>query len=303
MQPCEPRCSRSRRSDLAVTRRAGRRADHQDQAGAELEVSGSAGDVLPRGRQGLLQSRRPRRHARPGQRLGRRGPAGCQRHLRCRLRRHQCTDRACREQARGCADRGLRDVQPAAVHGGGEVRQPDQDAEGFRGQEARRRRERRRAQAVSGALQARQDRLHQGQHHQHAAEPARADADAGSGRRRVRLRQHHPLLRQADGRAGQSAPLHQLRRLRHGPLLQRHHRLEEAGEGQSEGGRGPGARAQQGHDRCAQGSRWRGRSRGQARAADQGAGRIRALCADAQGRDEPSRDRARSGSATSIRSG
>ena len=40
------------------------------------------------------------------------------------------------------------------------------------------------------------------------------------------------------GVAGQSAPLHQLRRLRHGPLLQRHHRLEEAGEGQSEGGRG-----------------------------------------------------------------
>ncbi len=40
----------------------------------------------------------------------------------------------------------------------------------------------------------------QGQDHQHAAEPARADADAGPGRRRVRLRQHHPLLRQADGR-------------------------------------------------------------------------------------------------------
>ena len=37
----------------------------------------------------------------------------------------------------------------------------------------------------------------------------------------------------------ESAPLHQLRRLRHGPLFQRHHRLEEAGEGQSEGGRGP----------------------------------------------------------------
>ena len=43
-------------------------------------------------------------------------------------------------------------------------------------------------------VQARQDRLQQGQHHQHAAEPARADADAGPGRRRVRLRQHHPLL-------------------------------------------------------------------------------------------------------------
>ena len=48
--------------------------------------------------------------------------------------------------------------------------------------------------------QARQDRLQQGQDHQHPAEPARADADARPGRRRVRLRQHHPLLRQADGR-------------------------------------------------------------------------------------------------------
>ena len=46
----------------------------------------------------------------------------------------------------------------------------------------------------------RQDRLQQGQDHQHAAKPARADADAGPGRWRVRLRQHHPLLRQADGR-------------------------------------------------------------------------------------------------------
>ena len=40
------------------------------------------------------------------------------------------------------------------------------------------------------------------------------------------------------------ASLHQLRRLRHGPLFQRHHRLQEAGEGKSEGGRGPGPRDQ-----------------------------------------------------------
>ena len=38
----------------------------------------------------------------------------------------------------------------------------------------------------------------QDQDHQHAAEPARADADAEAGRRCVRLRQHHPLFRQAD---------------------------------------------------------------------------------------------------------
>ena len=55
--------------------------------------------------------------------------------------------------------------------------------------------------------------------------------------------------RQADRRRGRPDPLHQLRRLRHGPLFQRHHRLEEAGEGESEGGRGPGARHQQGPDR------------------------------------------------------
>ncbi len=42
--------------------------------------------------------------------------------------------------------------------------------------------------------------------------------------------------RQADGRRGQAAALHQLRRLRHGPLFQRHHRLEEAGEGEARGG-------------------------------------------------------------------
>ena len=34
----------------------------------------------------------------------------------------------------------------------------------------------------------------QDQDHQLAAEPARADADEQAGRRRVRLRQHHPLL-------------------------------------------------------------------------------------------------------------
>ena len=52
--------------------------------------------------------------------------------------------------------------------------------------------------------------------------------------------------RQADGRRGQAAALHQLRRLRHGPLLQRHHRLEEAGQGEARGGAGPRARHQQG---------------------------------------------------------
>ena len=45
------------------------------------------------------------------------------------------------QEARGRADRRLRHVQPAAVHGGGEGRQPDQDAEGFRGQDAGRRRQ------------------------------------------------------------------------------------------------------------------------------------------------------------------
>ena len=38
------------------------------------------------------------------------------------------------------------------------------------------------------------------QNHQYAAEPARADADEERGRRRFRLRQHHPLQRQTDGR-------------------------------------------------------------------------------------------------------
>ena len=197
------------------------------------------------------------------------------------VRRHQRADRACGEEAGRRADRGLCHVQPAAVHGGGEGRQPDQDAEGFRGQDARRRGQRRRAQAVPGALQAHQDRLHQGQHHQHAAEPARADADAGPGRRRVRLRQHHPLLGQADGRRGQPASLHQLRRLRHGSLFQRHHRLEEAGEGKSEGGRRPRPRDQQGADRLAEGHRRVGRRGRQARAADQGSGREGALRRDA----------------------
>ena len=38
----------------------------------------------------------------------------------------------------GGADRGLCDVQPAALHGRGEGRQPDQDAEGLRGPHDRR---------------------------------------------------------------------------------------------------------------------------------------------------------------------
>ena len=105
-----------------------------------------------------------------------------------------------------------------------------------------------------GLLQDHQDRLQQSQDHQHAAEPARADVDAEAGRRRLRLRQHHPLFRQADRRRpGQAHPLHQLRRLRHGPLLQRHHRLEEARQGQSRGGEGPDRRDQ---------SRPRGRAEG-----------------------------------------
>ena len=36
--------------------------------------------------------------------------------------------------------------------------------------------------------------------------------------------------------ADKQHPLHQLRRLRHGPLFQRHHRLEETRQGQSSGG-------------------------------------------------------------------
>ena len=66
------------------------------------------------------------------------------------------------------------------------------------------------------------------------------------------------------------ASLHQLRRLRHGPLFQRHHRLQEAGEGKSQGGRGPRPRDQQGPDRLAEGHRRLGRRGRQARAADQG---------------------------------
>ena len=65
------------------------------------------------------------------------------------------------------------------------------------------------------------------QDHQHAAEPARADADEQAGRWRVRLRQHHPLQRQADACRRQGYPLHQIRRLRHGSLFQRYHRLEK----------------------------------------------------------------------------
>ena len=45
------------------------------------------------------------------------------------------------KQARGSADRGLCHVQPPALHDRGEGRQPDQDAEGFRRQDARRRRQ------------------------------------------------------------------------------------------------------------------------------------------------------------------
>ncbi len=56
----------------------------------------------------------------------------------------------------------LRHLQPAALHHRGARRQPDQDAEGSRRQDARRRDRRRRAQAVPGLLQDRQDRLHQG---------------------------------------------------------------------------------------------------------------------------------------------
>ena len=51
------------------------------------------------------------------------------------------------------------------------------------------------------------------------------------------------------GVAGQPASLHQLRRLRHGPVFQCHHRLQEAGEGQSEGRRRSRPRDQQGTDR------------------------------------------------------
>ena len=172
--------------------------------------------------QGLLQGRRPRRHDRPGRRLGDADPQGRERHLRRRLRRHQRADRLRREEAGRRADRGLCDVQPAALHRRGEGGQPDQDAEGPRGQDLRRRRRMTARSSCSRRLQDRQDRLQQGQDHQHAAEPARADADARPGRRRVRLRQHHPLQRQADRhRSRQADPLHQLRRLRHGPLFQR----------------------------------------------------------------------------------
>ena len=136
-------------------------------------------------------------------------------------------------EAGGSADRGLRHVQPAALHHRGARRQCDQDAEGPRRQDARRRRRRRRAQTVPGLLQDRQDRLQQDQDHQHAAEPARTDADEQAGRRRVRLRQHHPLFRQADACRGKGHPLHQIRRLRHGPLFERDHRLQEAHQGAS----------------------------------------------------------------------
>ncbi len=250
-------CRRRRRARRRLLRRR-ERAD-QAQDGAQLEVPGAAGLLLRRRGQGVLQGRRPRRRDRPGRRLGDADPQGRERHLRRRLRRHQRADRLRREAPGGGADRGLCDVQPAALHGRREGRQPDQDAEGLRGQHDRRRGERRRAQAVPGAVQEREDRLRQGQDHQHAAEPARADAHAGPGRRRVRLRQHHPLQRQADrDRPRQAAPLHQLRRLRHGPLFQRHHRLEEAREGEARGGARLRAGAQQGGDRIrSRTRRWR----------------------------------------------
>ena len=60
---------------------------------------------------------------------------------------------------------------------------------------------------------------------EHAAEPAREHADAGPGRRRVRLRQHHPLLGQARQDRRRQDPLHQVLGLRHGSLFQRHHRV------------------------------------------------------------------------------
>jgi NitT/TauT family transport system substrate-binding protein len=45
-------------------------------------------------------------------------------------------------------------------------------------------------------------------------------------------------VRQADGRSGQPDSLHQVWRLRHGPLFERHHRLQEACQRESEGRRG-----------------------------------------------------------------
>ena len=77
---------------------------------------------------------------------------------------------------------------------------------------------------------------------------------------------------------GQAAALHQLRRLRHGPLFQRHHRLEEAGEGETRRrSRASCARSTRGCIDSLEGYRRLGRRGRQARAADQGAGRARAL--------------------------
>ena len=127
------------------------------------------------------------------------------------------------QQARGSADRRLRDVQPPAVHHRGEGRQPDQDAEGLRRQDARRRRQRRRAQAVPGAL---------------PSSPRSTASKVNITNMQPNLREQMLMRGQVDGvfgyvntirfsaklighRSRQAAPLHQLRRLRHGPLFQR----------------------------------------------------------------------------------
>src|ERR1700737_5582862 len=121
----------------------------------------------------------------------------------------------------------------------------------------------------------RQDRLHEGEHHQHAAEPARANADAGPGRRRIRLCQYHPLLRETHRRGRKADTLYQLRKLRNGSLFQCNHRLEEAGQGQAGSGAGSAAGDQQRDCRHPQGSRCSGCERCQTRAADQNPGGAR----------------------------
>ena len=69
---------------------------------------------------------------------------------------------------------------------GGEERQPDQDAEGLRRQDPRRRRPMT-ARSSCSPRSARSPRstASKVEHHQHAAQSARADADAGPGRRRA----------------------------------------------------------------------------------------------------------------------
>ena len=192
------------------------RAD-QAQAGAELEIPGPAGDVLPG-----------------------RGPAATSKPRGSRSRSTRATARRTPIPlvANGTYDVGFGDINalielaakkpedaPIAVYVmfnqppftvAVKADSPIKSPKDFEGKTLG-------GAANDGALklfpafvQARQDRLQQGQHHQHAAEPARADADARTGRRRVRLRQHHPFLRQADGRRRQATALHQLRRLRHG---------------------------------------------------------------------------------------